>query len=99
GAMIAHPEGKDGVQVERRTIGDHFNPGIGFVRRDDINKDYAMFRFSPRPHKGSRVQKYTFEAALAYIENTSGRLAQRDQIADFAIDFQNGDRFATTYAD
>ena len=38
-----------GAQLERLVVGDHFNPEVGFVRRDDMRKSFARFRFSPRP--------------------------------------------------
>ena len=42
------------VQVERLKIGDNFNPEMGFVRRDDMVRDYARFKFSPRPRQPER---------------------------------------------
>ena len=39
------------VQLERLKIGDNFNPEMGFLRRDDMVRDYARFRFSPRPRR------------------------------------------------
>ena len=47
-----------GVQIDRVAIGDNFNPEVGFVRRDDMVRDYAFFRFSPRPKSRRLVRKY-----------------------------------------
>jgi hypothetical protein len=37
-------------------------------------------------------------AGVAYIENGSGRVEARDRDAEFAIEFENADRFAVAYA-
>ena len=39
-----------GLQAERLVVGDGFDPGIGFLRRRDFQRNYAEARFSPRPH-------------------------------------------------
>ena len=37
------------LQLERLRVGEQFNPEVGFVRRPDIRRTLAEFRFSPRP--------------------------------------------------
>jgi hypothetical protein len=86
-----------GVQLERLVVGDHFNPGIGFVRRDDMRRSSGRLRFSPRPRANTIVRRYFFMGALAYAEDGTGRLETRDRDGEFAIEFQNGDRFRVNY--
>ena len=88
-----------GVQLERVAIGDNFNPEIGFVRRDDMVRDYAFFRFSPRPRSRRLVRKYYYQGYLEYIENTRGVMESRARDAEFAIEFQNADRVSLVYRD
>jgi len=85
------------VQLERLKIGDNFNPEVGFLRRDDMVRDYARFRFSPRPRTRSAIRKYVYDAAIEYIENGAGRLESRERAAEFALEFQNADRFTVNY--
>ena len=85
------------VQVERLKIGDNFNPEIGFVRRDDMRRDYARFKFSPRPGSRSAIRKYVYDAAIEYIENGAGRLESRERAAEFALEFQSSDRLSLNY--
>jgi hypothetical protein len=85
------------VQVERLKIGDNFNPEVGFLRRDDIVRDYARFKFSPRPRNRSAIRKYVYDGAIEYIENGAGRLETRERAAEFALEFQNSDRFTVNY--
>ena len=53
-AQLDYPGDRYGVQVERLAIGDDFNPEVGFVRRDDMVRDFAQLRFSPRPRRHAR---------------------------------------------
>jgi hypothetical protein len=85
------------VQVERLKIGDNFNPEVGFLRRDDMVRDYARFKFSPRPRNRSAIRKYVYDGAIEYIENGAGRLETRERALEFALEFQNADRFTVNY--
>ena len=98
-AQLDYAGDRYGVQLERVAIGDNFNPEIGFVRRDDMVRDYALLRFSPRPKSRRLVRKYFYQAALEYIENTGGRLESRAQEGEVAIEFQNADRVSLRYSD
>jgi hypothetical protein len=96
-AQLDYPGDRYAVQLERLRIGDNFNPEIGFLRRDDMARDYARFRFSPRPGRRTAIRKYVYEGWLDYIENSSGRLETRERAAEFALEFQNADRFSVNY--
>jgi hypothetical protein len=85
------------VQLERLKIGDNFNPEMGFVRRDDMRRDYARFKFSPRPRSRNAIRKYVYDAAIEYIENGAGQLESRERAAEFALEFQSSDRLSLNY--
>jgi hypothetical protein len=83
-----------GLQYERLIVGDNFNPEVGFLRRDNFARQFAQFRFSPRPRRSRRVRKYSYSGTYDYIAgDTTGRLETREASADFGIQFQNGDGF------
>jgi len=89
-----------GLIAERLMVGDHFNPEVGFVRRDDFRKTRLQARFSPRPVKRFRaVRRFFYQANGDYWENGAGRKEQRDVSADFQIEFQNSDRLEASYQD
>jgi hypothetical protein len=85
------------VQLERLKVGDNFNPEMGFVRRDDMVRDYARVRFSPRPRNRSAIRKYVYDGSIEHIENGAGRLDARVGATEFALEFQNSDRFSVNY--
>src|SRR5262245_48645276 len=61
-----------GVQLERLAVGDNFNPEIGYLRRDDIRRNYSYFRFSPRSARVKAIRKYSSIGQLTYTENGQG---------------------------
>ena len=86
-----------GVELERLVVGEHFNPEVGFVRRDDMRRHSGRLRFTPRPRGSQVVRRYFWTTSLVYIENGARQLETRDWDAGFAIEFQNSDRFNVMY--
>ena len=95
--QLDYPGDRYGMQLEHLRVGDHFNPEVGFVRRDDIRRNFAQLRFSPRPASSTRIRKYSGLASLAHIENGAGRLETQETDGEFAIELQNSDRFSAGY--
>jgi hypothetical protein len=87
-----------GMVAEHLLIGEHFNPEVGYVRRNDFRKNFAQARFSPRPKRNDRVRKLTFQGSIARVTD-AGRtvLLNRDAAGRFAIDFQNSDQVSVDY--
>jgi hypothetical protein len=86
-----------GVQLGRLAVGSRFNPEVGYVRRADIRRSNAEFRFSPRLESSDVIRKLSWLAGMAYVEDGTGRPEARDREAEFAIEFENADRFAVAY--
>jgi hypothetical protein len=96
-AQLDYAGDRYGVQLEHMAVGDNFRPEIGYVRRDDIRRSLAQGRFSPRPRNSRVVRKYSYTGTLVYAETGEGRLDTRDWRGEFAIEFQNSDRFAASF--
>lgn len=82
-----------GARFEYLTVGDHFNPEVGFIRRDDFKRTFGSLRFSPRPRGSKRVRKYTTEANIEYFVNGVGSLETRQLTGRFNIEFENSNQF------
>jgi hypothetical protein len=82
-----------GVQLERLAIDPNFNPEVGFLRRTDMRKNYGQFRFSPRPKGSKLVRKFVGIGQYTYVEDSAGRVTTKLADGEFAIEFQNSDRF------
>ena len=93
-AQLDYAGDRYGVQIERLSVGDNFNPEVGYVRRDNMDKNYAQFRFSPRPKSIRAVRKFSGVGSINYIEDRSGRLETRTTEGEFGIELQNSDKFS-----
>lgn len=93
-AQMEYGGDRYGAQLERLSIDKNFNPEVGFLRRADMRKDYAQLRFSPRPKAIKRVRKFSSIGQFTYIEDSAGQLATRITDGEFAVEFQNSDRFS-----
>jgi hypothetical protein len=81
-----------GAWVEHLTVNPNFNPEVGFVRRLDIRREFALFRFSPRPaDKKSRIRKYYYNTWAEYITTSAGQVQNKTVTGEVALDFQNSD--------
>ena len=96
-AQLDYTGDRYGVRLEHLAVGDHFNPGVGFVRRNDIRRTAGEFRFSPRLRDNEVVRKLSWTGTMAYLENGSGRVEARDWAGEFGIEFQNSDAFSISY--
>jgi hypothetical protein len=88
-----------GLQLERLAIGEHFDPAIGFVRRADMRRNFAQFRYSPRIGGSGPVHKLSWAGSIAHIQNGQGRLETRDWDGELGVEFKNSDRFSLAYGD
>ena len=86
-----------GLMLDHLVVGDHFNPEVGFLRRDDIQRNFANLRFSPRPRSIKSVRKFSWTGSAQYIENGAGRLETRNLSGDFSTEFQTSDRVSVAY--
>ena len=83
-AQLDYAGDRYGLQLERLVIGDHFNPEVGFVRRDNMRRNFGLLRFSPRPLANRLDPQVLLVGPVDYIENGGGRLETRDLDGDFA---------------
>ena len=88
-----------GLQLERLAIDPKFNPEVGFLRRTDIRKNYGLARFSPRPKSIQSIRKFSGIGQFTYVEDAAGSLTTRLSDGEFAIEFQNSDRFSVGVQD
>jgi hypothetical protein len=87
-----------GLQIDRLVVEDNFNPEVGFLRRDNFRRNYALARFSPRPQKSRLIRKYSYESGLEYTTDNQNRLESRELQGTFRIEQQSSDLWVLTYA-
>ena len=88
-----------GVQLEHLLIGEDFRPELGFVRRRDMRRSFAEFRFSPRPASIRAVRRFVGTGSLAYVENLGGAVETREATGLFTIEWENSDQLTVSAID
>ncbi|MGH9163470.1 MAG: DUF5916 domain-containing protein, partial [Vicinamibacteraceae bacterium] len=91
-AKFTYTGDRYGLQLDRLAVGNHFNPEVGFLRRRDFERTFALARFSPRPRAIKSVRKFTAEASLEYIVSGAGALESRRQVGRFITEFESSDQ-------
>ena len=88
-----------GVQLEHLAVGGNFKPEVGFLRRTDFQRQFALARFSPRPAPThmKAVRRFFYQGTIEYVENGAGTLETRLTGGSFAIEFQNSDRLTVLH--
>ena len=80
-----------GARAEYLRIGDHFNPEVGLVRRDDLARSFGSARFSPRPQNIDWVRQFRWQADVEYLENGAGQLETRNLRGIFNVEMETSD--------
>lgn len=97
-AQFVHTADRYGLTVDRLVVEPHFNPEVGFLRRQDFRRNFVQGRFSPRTTKRRWVRQWTYRADLECITDNDDRLESRDLTGHFGIEFHNTDTFALQYS-
>ncbi len=86
------------VSALYRTIGDSFNPEVGFVRRRGIRHSYATVGVHPQPD-WRLVQELNPYVELHYFTNQASVLETRTATAGLNVDFLDRSRLTVTASD
>ena len=92
-ARFVYNADRYGLQLEQLSIGKNFNPAVGFLRRTDFQRGYALARFSPRPARTHMraVRRFVYQGSIEYLENGAGRLDLRETSGSFGLELLNSD--------
>ena len=96
-AQLNYAGDRYGVELEHLVVGTDFNPEVGFLRREEFECSYGLFRFSPRPQALAAVRKLLWEGRFDYITDRHGVLETRQVFGQFGIEFENSDRLTFDY--
>ena len=96
-AKLDYAGDRYGVQAERLVVGGDFNPEVGFLLRDDFERSFGLFRFSPRPAGIAAIRKLTWQGQFDYITTRDDVLETRQAQGRFQIEFESSDQFDATF--
>ena len=86
-----------GFELEHLAVGHDFKPETGFLRREDFERSFGSFRFSPRPNSIAAIRRFISEGRFDYYESRAGVVETRRAQAMFGIELANSDEFFAEY--
>jgi hypothetical protein len=89
GAIFSYKSNWVEGNVERRKIGPHFNPEVGFIQRTDSNETNGDLILKARP-KITGVRELQFETSILHAPDTQGVLQTQEWQATARAYFNNG---------
>jgi len=96
-ARVSYGSDRYGFNVSHLTIGEDFNPDVGFVRRSDTRKTSGRFRFSPRPASIESIRRFRFQTQYEYFETNEGQVETKQFELEFGVEFNRGDNLNVSY--
>ncbi len=93
-AAFSYEGDRYAVLVDHLLVGDNFNPEVGFLRRTDFRRTFALAQYSPRPASIAAVRQFRWGASLDYILNGAGQVETQLVQGRFQTDLENSDRFS-----
>ena len=87
-----------GVQLDRHVVEQNFNPEVGFMPRSNFRRNFAEFRYSPRPTNHPYVRRLNSRGNLDYITDNNNVLQSRSALASFRTELHTGDSIAVEHA-
>ena len=87
-----------GVAIDRLVVGEHFKPDMGFLRRENFQRNLVQGRFSPRTKHHPLIRKVSYEGGFEYTTDNRHRLESREARASLRLDFHNADTISAQHS-
>ena len=92
GLLVDYPNDRWDISTSFKHLGSGFDPSLGFVPREGINKYRLGIAWQPRPHRWS-IRQMFFEQEYILITDTTGKWASYQVfLAPVNWRFESGDR-------
>ncbi len=97
-AFVGWADSRLDIQAEYLSIGDNFNPEVGFVPRKGIRKSRGEFNLKLRPGEGIPwMREFRPSAGIEYITDQANLVQSKNFDQTFEVELQNGGFFQFTH--
>jgi hypothetical protein len=96
-AQFSYAGDRYGLGLDRLVVGEHFNPEVGFLRRENFRRNAAQARFSPRTVKNPFVRKWVYQGNFEYTTDNDNHLESRELSGSFETEFHSGNSVSAQY--
>lgn len=81
------------LSASSKRVGENFDPGVGFVRRDGVQQSYATAGVHIRPVSIRALNEVNPFAEVDYVTDLQGRLLTRIFTGSLDVSYRQGGRF------
>jgi hypothetical protein len=94
GASIDYPNDRWNARFNATEIQEHFEPSIGFVRRQNFRKYSPLIAFQPRPQNSRYVRQYGFGVSMEVLTDLDNGLLTREiDVMPIRMSFHSQENF------
>lgn len=94
GASLGFPNDRWNANLDVRSVGEHFNPAVGFITRNGYRRYLPTVTYGPRPRNTTIIRQYNFKIT-ADVQTTldNEKVTRNFTFQPFQIEMAQGDQF------
>ena len=98
GARVNFPNDRWRAHASYREFGTHYDPAVGFVRRNSFRRFQPSFAFAPRPTNIASVRQFEWGIFFEYLTDLDNVLFTRNtRVSLLDIRFESGDEVSVRF--
>jgi hypothetical protein len=95
GALVDYPNDRWHARFQTTEVQEHFDPAVGFLRRQNYRRYAPMLRFAPRPRNSRYIRQFRFDANVDVMTDRQNDLLNRQlDVTLFSIMMHSQDHVA-----
>ncbi|MBI4885477.1 MAG: carbohydrate binding family 9 domain-containing protein [Acidobacteria bacterium] len=93
GADLRYPNDRWRARVQTTEVQQHFDPAVGFIRRQSYRRYAPWVAFAPRPRNHRYIRQFTFSGSVDVMTDLNNDLLNRDiEFQLFRVELHSQDR-------
>jgi hypothetical protein len=95
GALLDYPNDRWQARFQTTEVQEHFDPAVGYLRRQNYRRYAPLVRFAPRPRSSRHVRQFRFDAHIDVMTDLRNDLLNRQlDVTLFSIMMHSQDHVA-----
>ena len=95
GALLDYPNDRWQARLQTTEVQEHFDPAVGYLRRQNYRRYAPLLRFAPRPRSSRHIRQFRFDANVDVMTDLKNDLLNRQlDVTLFSIMMHSQDHVA-----